>query len=63
MKKELGKWLIDISKYILAAIILLCLLGATDQNSKTGILIGIPMVIFFLVIGFWLTQNEIKRRG
>lgn len=69
MKKELGKWLMDISKYITTAVILTSIFG--DVQEKWVIYVGGSIaVILTLVSGLWLvrgtnyrTTKRFKKKG
>ena len=58
MIEELGKWLLDIAKYIVTAYVLVRMFGNDDGSIWT--LIG---AVFFaaLTFGTLWKQNEIKR--
>jgi hypothetical protein len=49
MKKEFGKWLMDIAKYIITAVILSSVFGKSDNESVVYIGGG----ILSIVIVFW----------
>ncbi len=58
MKKEFGKWLMDVAKYVATAV----LISSWFSNANTwGIIkniITICVVIITLVIGLYLNKNE-----
>ncbi len=59
MKKELGKWLMDIAKYITTAVILSSVFGGTAD--KWIIYIGGSFaVILTLLVGLWLIKDNKK---
>ncbi|MGL4859645.1 MAG: DUF6722 family protein [Enterobacteriaceae bacterium] len=59
MKKELGKWLMDIAKYITTAVILTSIFG--DVQQKWIIYIGGALsVILTLLSGLWLVRDKKK---
>jgi hypothetical protein len=59
MKKELGKWLMDIAKYITTAVILTSIFG--DVEQKWIIYLGGSLtVIVTLLAGLWLVQEKKK---
>ena len=61
MRKELGKWLMDIAKYITTAVILTSIFGEIDQ--KWIIYVGgIISILLTLGIGLWLVQDK-KEKG
>ena len=61
MRKEFGKWLMDIAKYITTAVILTSIFGEIDQ--KWVIYVGgIISILLTLGIGLWLVQDK-KENG
>lgn len=61
MRKEFGKWLMDIAKYITTAVILTSIFGEIDQ--KWIIYVGgIISILLTLGIGLWLVQDK-KEKG
>lgn len=60
MKKEFGKWLMDIAKYITTAIILTSIFG--DIQQKWIIYIGgTTSILLTLGIGLWLVRDKKER--
>ena len=62
MKKEFGKWLMDIAKYITTAVILTSVLGEIGDN-KNIVLFSISAVFVCLVCGLFLVQEPKDSRG
>ena len=61
MRKEFGKWLMDIAKYITTAVILTSIFGEIDQ--KWVIYVGgIISILLTLGIGLWLVRDK-KEKG
>ena len=61
MRKEFGKWLMDIAKYITTAVILTSIFGEIDQ--KWIIYVGgIISILLTLRIGLWLVRDK-KEKG
>ena len=61
MRKEFGKWLMDIAKYITTAVILTSIFGEIDQ--KWIIYVGgIVSILLTLGIGLWLVRDK-KEKG
>lgn len=59
MKKELGKWLMDIAKYITTAVVLTSIFG--DVQERWIIYVGGSLaVIVTLLAGLWLVKEEKK---
>lgn len=59
MKKELGKWLMDIAKYITTAVILTSIFG--DIQEKWVIYIGGALaIVITLLSGLWLVRDKEK---
>lgn len=57
MKKELGKWLMDIAKYITTAVVLTSIFG--DVQEKWIIYIGGSLtIIITLLAGLWLVKDK-----
>ena len=61
MKKEFGKWLMDIAKYITTAVILTSIFGEIEQKwiIYAG---GIISIVITLGIGLWLVRDK-KGKG
>lgn len=59
MKKELGKWLMDIAKYITTAVILTSVFGEVEQKwiIYAG---GVFSIILTLGVGLWLVRENRK---
>lgn len=57
MKKELGKWFVDIAKYLTIAVILIFIFGDIQSNIM---LYGITIIIitYSLGLGIWLIRNK-----
>jgi hypothetical protein len=63
MKKELGKWFMDISKYIATAVLISSFLGDFEQRWIMY-LTGILTVVFCLFMGmYFLKKIKIKCYG
>ena len=61
MRKELGKWLMDIAKYITTAVVLSSIFG--DVQEKWIIYVGGSLaIIVTLLAGLWLVREE-KKKG
>jgi hypothetical protein len=59
MKKELGKWLMDIAKYITTAVVLSSIFG--DVQEKWVIYVGGSFaIVVTLLAGLWLVREEKK---
>lgn len=59
MKKELGKWLMDIAKYITTAVVLSSIFG--DVQEKWIIYVGGSFaIVVTLLAGLWLVREEKK---
>ena len=59
MKKELGKWLMDIAKYITTAVVLTSIFG--DVQERWIIYVGRSLaVIVTLLAGLWLVKEKKK---
>ena len=64
MGLEFGKWLMDVAKYILTALLLATFLG--DMNSAATIIASIVLMLGMLGIGLWLVKkssNNKKKKG
>ena len=61
MKKELGKWLMDISKYVATAFLISSILG--DIKSKWILyVIGSVTVFITMTVGLWLIVKDKKEK-
>ena len=59
MRKELGKWLMDIAKYITTAVVLTSIFG--DMQEKWIIYVsGLLAVVITLLSGLWLVRDKKK---
>ena len=56
MRKELGKWLMDIAKYIVTAVVLSSVFG--EIESWILYVIGIVSVATTLMIGLYLVSDK-----
>jgi len=56
MRKELGKWLMDIAKYIITAVVLSSVFG--EIESWVLYVIGIISVAATLLIGLYLVSDR-----
>ena len=64
MGLEFGKWLMDVAKYILTALLLATFLG--DMNSAATIIASIVLMLGMLGIGLCLVKkssNNNKKKG
>lgn len=64
MGLEFGKWLMDVAKYILTALLLATFLGY--MNSAATIIASIVLMLGMLGIGLWLVKkssNNNKKKG
>lgn len=57
MKKELGKWFMDIAKYITTAVVLSSIFGVIEQPWII-IVLGIVAILLTLLIGLWLINRS-----
>ena len=61
MKKEIGKWFLDIAKYIATAVLLTQLFGGVT-NKGSLILAAIVSIVVIFTIGLIYLHDE-KRKG
>lgn len=57
MKKEIGKWLLDVAKYVTTAVII----SSVFENVRNSLLLylgGLAAVLVPLSIGLWLIKDE-----
>ena len=59
MKKEIGKWLMDVAKYVATAFLISSFLGNISERWVMY-LIGSVTVIVLISAGLWLINNEKK---
>ena len=57
MKKEIGKWLMDVAKYVATAFLISSFLGNISARWAMY-LIGSATVIILVVAGLWLINKE-----
>jgi len=57
MEKELGKWLMDVAKYVATAFIISSILGGIPTKTALYI-IGSITVVALLSIGLWLINKN-----
>lgn len=60
MKKELGKWLMDISKYITTAVVLSSIF-ADMQEGWVIYTVGVGAIIITLLAGLLLCKDKEKK--
>ena len=62
MRKEIGKWFMDIAKYVATAVLISSFLGGLQQKWLMYIT-GIIVVVIFLVLGmFYINDKETKKK-
>jgi len=61
MEKELGKWLMDIAKYITTAVILTSIFSKIEREWII-LLSGSAAILITLLIGLWLVKDK-KKKG
>lgn len=61
MRKELGKWLMDIAKYITTAVVLSSIFGDVQEKWVIYFVVSIAIVLPLLA-GLWLVREE-KKKG
>ena len=59
MKKEFGKWLMDIAKYIATAVILTSVFGDMQEERLIYILASLAVIIT-LMLGLWFVKDREK---
>jgi hypothetical protein len=57
MKKEIGKWFMDIAKYVATAVLISSFLGDFEQKWLMY-LTGILTVVFCLFIGIYFIKDK-----
>ena len=57
MRKELGKWLTDIAKYVMTAVIISSMFGSIEQMWIIYVL-GMSTVVATLICGLWLQKEK-----
>jgi len=60
MKKEFGKWLMDIAKYITTAVILTSLFSGIGQK---WVIYAVGAIAVFTTPGLWLLLLRDKQKG
>ena len=62
MNKEIGKWFLDVAKYILTAVLLKNLFGNSD--SAFVVIVAISAMIALFVLGiYFLKDGEVEERS
>ena len=62
MNKEIGKWFLDVAKYILTAVLLKNLFGNSD--SAFVVIVAISAMIALFVLGiYFLKDSEVIEQG
>jgi hypothetical protein len=64
MKKEIGKWFMDIAKYIATAVVL-SFVYSEIQDKSTFLIFGISSIIVAFAVGVFLLKepkNEVVER-
>ena len=62
MKKEIGKWFMDIAKYVATAVLISSFLGGLQQKWLMYVM-GIVVVAIFLFLGiFYMNDKETKKK-
>jgi uncharacterized membrane protein YuzA (DUF378 family) len=62
MRKELGKWLMDIAKYIVTAVILSSIFNDVAEKRIVFILGGITAVFSLLIGLYYVKDKEDKKK-
>ncbi|MDR0681173.1 MAG: hypothetical protein LBG15_04885 [Dysgonamonadaceae bacterium] len=66
MKKEFGKWLMDIAKYIITAVILSSVFGKSDNDESVIYIGGGILSVIIVFWGLYLqkdSKNTSKKKG
>jgi len=61
MKKEFGKWLMDIAKYIVTAIILSSFFSGM-QNQQWIYIVAAVIAVIIVGLGLYLQKEEPKKK-
>ena len=57
MKKEFGKWLMDIDKYVTTAV-LLSSIFANIERTWSLLLFAVICIVLTLALGLWLVRDQ-----
>lgn len=57
LRKELGKWLLDVAKYTATAVVITSMFGSVESKLLTNIL-GTITVILFLIAGLYYLKEK-----
>ena len=57
MKKEFGKWLMDIAKYVTTAV-LLSSIFANIERTWSLLLFAVICIVLTLALGLWLLRDK-----
>ena len=61
MRKELGKWLLDIAKYLVTAVLLASVFSDIEEKWAVYIIVSIAIIIT-LGFGLYLVKDK-KKKG
>ena len=57
MKKEVGKWFMDIAKYVATAVLISSFFGGLEQKWMMNVS-GIIVVVFCLLMGLYFIKDK-----
>ena len=61
MKREFGKWLMDIAKYMVTALLLSTIFA--DMNEPIIVYLVVILSVVILLIGlYWVNESEIENK-
>jgi ABC-type multidrug transport system permease subunit len=61
MKRELGKWLMDVAKYVTTAVLITSFLGSFEQEWMMYV-IGSVTIVVTMLFGLWLINKNKKKK-
>ena len=63
MRNEIGKWFMDVAKYVATAVLISSFLGSFD-NKKTVYIVGVSIVLVGFVLGtLFIRKEDIKQKN
>ncbi len=61
VKKEIGKWFLDIAKYVATAVVLTTIFSSVN-NQGIILLGGMATISVSMTVGIWLIKPESKKK-
>ena len=63
MRNEIGKWFMDVAKYVATAVLISSFLGSFD-DKKTVYIVGVSIVLFGFILGaIFIRKDDTKQKN